>query len=233
VSLDEIIKNERRTRGGRGGRSTRGSRAGRGGRSGRDRQQRGLSGPIRVVRTVKRFNPYNSEDSPFTRRQPKADTAGRWQHDLYEANEAEDVDSTANSTPTTSHGGKIRITNLHYSVREEDLIELMKDVGTIVSCRVFYDNSGRSLEEAEIVFRTKAQAEEAIRKYNGSSVEGQAMSMTLVPLSRNEMRSSRARSRSNRTVSSRRGARSSTNRANRTRRGGRGRRGRRGRGSKY
>lgn len=130
------------------GRGRRGKRGGRIAQSGRGASQRGRSGPIRITRTTRRFHPYDSADvsvniddilfyfllfsyffecclfqmkSPFTRRSSKADQSRRWEHDLYETNEVNEANDV-NTNSASSRGTKIRITNLHYSVREEDLI---------------------------------------------------------------------------------------------------------------
>jgi THO complex subunit 4 len=52
--------------------------------------------------------------------------------------------------------------------------ELFEDVGAVRVARVHYDESGRSLGTAEIVFERRVDAVAAQQKYNGLNLDGKS-----------------------------------------------------------
>jgi RNA recognition motif-containing protein len=52
--------------------------------------------------------------------------------------------------------------------------ELFEDVGAVRVARVHYDESGRSLGTAEVVFERRADGVTAQQKYNGLNLDGKA-----------------------------------------------------------
>ena len=52
------------------------------------------------------------------------------------------------------------------------LKELFEDIGAVRIARVHYDESGRSLGTAEVVFERRVDATTALQKYNGLNLDG-------------------------------------------------------------
>jgi len=50
--------------------------------------------------------------------------------------------------------------------------------GTILAVKIFYDNTGRSEENAEVVFANNDDAESAIKEYNNRSMKGKPLSIS-------------------------------------------------------
>jgi len=71
------------------------------------------------------------------------------------------------------------IDNLKYDVLEDDLRELMEVIGPIESIKIEYDPSGRSKGKAEVVFRSKYDAEQAVKEYNAVEIDGQKMKVEI------------------------------------------------------
>jgi len=157
LGLDDIIRlNRTNRRGGRGGgsRGFRG-RTGRGGGNGF--RTRGGGG---IPRTG---NPSG---------------AGRWKHDLYENNTNQNRGLQRNTGVNSTT--KLLISNLDFGVTTNDIEELFEDVGAVRVARVHYDESGRSLGTAEVVFERRADAVTAQQKYNTLNLDGRAMDIRLV-----------------------------------------------------
>ena len=50
--------------------------------------------------------------------------------------------------------------------------ELFGDIGAVRIARVYFDETGRSLGTAEVVFERRADAVTAVKKYNGLNLDG-------------------------------------------------------------
>jgi len=160
LGLDDIIRINRTTNrrgGGGGGRGNRGfrARAGRGG--GNAFQARGGGG---IPRTS------------------NATAAGRWKHDLYEDNTNRNRVGQKNAGVNSTT--KLLISNLDFGVTTNDIQELFGDVGAIRVARVHYDETGRSLGTAEVVFERRVDAVGAQQKYNTLNLDGRPMDIRLV-----------------------------------------------------
>jgi len=71
------------------------------------------------------------------------------------------------------------IDNLKYDVLEDDLRDLMEPIGPVESIKISYDSSGRSLGKAGVVFRSKYDAEQAVKEYHGVDIDGQKMKVEI------------------------------------------------------
>jgi THO complex subunit 4 len=71
-----------------------------------------------------------------------------------------------------SNWGRLMISNLAYSVTDDDLNELFASFGPLKKCCIHYDQFGYSLGTAEIVFELKDDAINAHNKYNGVPLDG-------------------------------------------------------------
>jgi len=155
LGLDDIIRlNRTNRRGGGGNRGFRG-RFGRGGGSGF--RNRGGGG---IPRTS------------------NAPAAGRWKHDLYENNPNQNRGVQRNAGVNST--AKLLISNLDFGVTTNDIEELFGDVGAVRLARVHYDESGRSLGTAEVVFERRVDAANAQKKYNTLNLDGRPMDIRLV-----------------------------------------------------
>ncbi|CAF3712957.1 unnamed protein product [Adineta steineri] len=160
LGLDDIIRQDRSSRRGRGGgnRGFRGRTGGRGGGGG--------------------GNGFRTRGGGGIPRAPNAPAMGRWKHDLYEDNTggSRGVQRNVGVNSTT----KLLISNLDFGVTTNDIQELFEDVGAVRVARVHYDESGRSLGTAEVVFERRVDAVAAQQKYNTLNLDGRAMDIRLV-----------------------------------------------------
>jgi len=152
-SLDDIIKQNKSSRGGRGHGSFRG-REGRGGRI------PALISPT-GGRRARGGGRNNLRQSPYFRE----NTDGSWNYDLPAkliiknldfAVTAKDVHELFSDHPN-DHRQKIRL----------------------IRVKIHTDKSGRSLGSAEIVFALKSDAIKAMQEYNGVTLDGRPMHMYL------------------------------------------------------
>ncbi|GAU90584.1 hypothetical protein RvY_02983 [Ramazzottius varieornatus] len=177
VALDDYIKTKHITRSGKGPRG-----AARGGaRGGRGASSRGGSRGGRFGGGIAK--------SPVQRRSgglPNLRTAsaggsgqGRWQHDLFGASPVGAMGGLR-SRGGFSGGAKLMVSNLDYGVSDNDLRDLFGELGTLRKASIHYDLSGRSLGTAEIVYQSNSDALQALKRYNGVPLDGQAMEIQLV-----------------------------------------------------
>ncbi|KAI3934898.1 hypothetical protein MKX01_026488 [Papaver californicum] len=165
MSLDDLIKNNKRSGGEGGGSSSsfRGRGRGRGGGfggSGRTTRGGGGSfglGPTRRFqnRGIRRPMPYSTPN------------VGR----MYDMYAAAAMDTGSN---------KLYVSNLDYGVSNEDIKELFSEVGEIQRYSVNYDRSGRSKGTAEVVFVRSSDAAAAVKRYNNVQLDGKPMKIEIV-----------------------------------------------------
>ena len=89
----------------------------------------------------------------------RSDDAEQWGHDGFE------LQKKQRSPPRHEdgeYGAKVKITNLHYDVMDEDLEELFGTIGNVAKVKVAYDSAGRSSGEAIVIFLKEASAEKAV-----------------------------------------------------------------------
>ena len=72
------------------------------------------------------------------------------------------------------------ISNLDYGVTTNDVQELFEDIGAVRVARVHYDEAGRSLGSAEVVFERRADAIAAQKKYHNLNLDGRPMDIKLI-----------------------------------------------------
>lgn len=152
LSLEEIIKKTKISRGRGGGRVT---RVGRGG------SRRGATGQTRgMLRSRPYYPSQNSE------------RLERWQHDMYKGQHGRDRDRYG--------GSKLNISNLDFGVSDSDIEELFGEFGPVKKAGVHYDFSGRSKGTAEVIYYRYEDAEKAIKQYNGVPLDGRPMKIEIV-----------------------------------------------------
>ncbi|XVF46489.1 hypothetical protein PTKIN_Ptkin03bG0031100 [Pterospermum kingtungense] len=155
MSLDDLIKRNRK--------SGSGNSRGRGRGSG--------PGPARRLpnRGVNRSAPYTAAKAP--------DTA--WQHDMY-MDKGAAFQGQAGRASAIETGTKLYISNLDYGVSNDDIKELFSEVGDLKRFAIHYDRSGRSKGTAEVVFSRRTDAMAAVKRYNNVQLDGKPMNIEIV-----------------------------------------------------
>ncbi|XP_058099115.1 THO complex subunit 4A-like [Magnolia sinica] len=160
MSLDDLIKNNKRS----GGNSSNSRGRGRG------------SGPGPARRTPNRSA---NRSTPYSMGKLVQAPESAWQHDMY----ADQVAASAVPAVRASAietGTKLYISNLDYGVSNEDIKELFSEVGDLKRYSIHYDRSGRSKGTAEVVFSRRADAAAAFKRYNNVQLDGKPMKIEIV-----------------------------------------------------
>lgn len=76
-------------------------------------------------------------------------------------------------------GTTVEVSNLNYDIMSEDINELFATCGPLLSAEVDYDASGRSEGGATVVFQRRADALEAVKKFNNRTLDGTAMTVKI------------------------------------------------------
>ncbi|KAL8193010.1 hypothetical protein R6Q57_027458 [Mikania cordata] len=77
-------------------------------------------------------------------------------------------------------GTKLYISNLDYDVTNEDIRVLFSDVGELKHYSIHYDRSGRSKGTAEVVYMLRSDAMAAMKRYNNVLLDGKPLKLELV-----------------------------------------------------
>ncbi|KAL6987560.1 hypothetical protein U1Q18_013306 [Sarracenia purpurea var. burkii] len=161
MSLDDIIKMNKKPGGGGGGTNSRG------------RARSSGPGPARRLpnRSTNRSTPYSvgKIQAPET----------TWQHDMF-ADNAAAYAAQASRVSSIETGTKLFISNLDYGVSNEDIKELFAEVGDLKRYSIHYDRSGRSKGTAEVVFSRRKDAEAAVKRYHNVQLDGKPMKIEII-----------------------------------------------------
>ncbi|CAH1416986.1 unnamed protein product [Lactuca virosa] len=79
-------------------------------------------------------------------------------------------------------GTKFYISNLDYSVSNDDIKELFAEVGDLKKYSIHYDRSGRSKGTAKILYSRRQDALAAVKRYNNVQLDGKPMKIEIVGL---------------------------------------------------
>ncbi|KAF2535285.1 hypothetical protein F2Q70_00006865 [Brassica cretica] len=172
MSLDDLIKSNRKPTGSRGRGNGGSSRFG------------GGSGPSR------RFsNRVGNRTAPYSRplQQQQAQDP-MWQNDVFATDESVAAAFGHQSGgfgsvvggSSIETGTKLYISNLDYGVSNEDIKELFSEVGDLKRYGLHYDKSGRSKGTAEVVFSRRGDALAAVKRYNNVQLDGKLMKIEIV-----------------------------------------------------
>ncbi|XP_010543321.1 PREDICTED: THO complex subunit 4B [Tarenaya hassleriana] len=163
MSLDDIIKTNRKSAGSRGGRGSGG---------------RGSGGPGPARRFANRVG---NRVAPYSTPVPAPDSA--WQHDMFAGDASMAAGFgvlSAGGASSIETGTKLYISNLDFGVSNEDIKELFAEVGDLKRYGIHYDRSGRSKGTAEVVFSRRADAMAAVKRYNNVQLDGKPMKIEIV-----------------------------------------------------
>ncbi|RWR86043.1 THO complex subunit 4A-like protein isoform X2 [Cinnamomum micranthum f. kanehirae] len=106
-----------------------------------------------------------------------------WQHDLFADQVGAYSAPQAARASAIETGTKLYISNLDYGVSNEDikaLQELFSEVGDLKRYSIHYDRSGRSKGTAEVVFSRRTDAAAAFKRYNNVQLDGKPMKIEIV-----------------------------------------------------
>nr|XP_039248110.1 THO complex subunit 4-like [Styela clava] len=181
LSLDDIISQNKKGRGGRrgGGGGGRGRFGGRGGARRDGRRGGGGGGGRRGGRPA-----------PYKRSGGVPDD--KWDHDMYSGGGAGPVRRTGGARGNIGGTGKLLVSNLDFGVSDQDITELFSEFGAMRKSAIHYDKSGRSMGSADVIFERRADAVKAMQQYNGVPLDGRAMEIRLVDGSGNVSGGTRA-----------------------------------------
>ncbi|OJD16533.1 hypothetical protein AJ78_03310 [Emergomyces pasteurianus Ep9510] len=115
---------------------------------------------------------------------------GDWVHDKFEddrdtrpsyrGNRAHRLDRYSPEPEQPQTGAKIRVTNLHYDLTEDDLEDLFTRIGPISALSLRYDRAGRSEGVAFVTYKRLVDAQTAIREFDGANAKGQPITLTMM-----------------------------------------------------
>ncbi|CAG8736410.1 13290_t:CDS:2, partial [Racocetra fulgida] len=95
----------------------------------------------------------------------------QWSHDLFEDSRFKEGRQNVRRTLNSNSNAKLTVENLFYEVTEDDLEELFSECGPVKKVILHYDRAGRSTGNAEVTFEDPKDAEAALRKYNGQTLD--------------------------------------------------------------
>lgn len=75
---------------------------------------------------------------------------------------------------------KLRISNLHPGVDDNDIRDLFQEIGPIRKAAMFRNSAGKSLGVAEVVYHNAQDMMKAVNTYHTRTLDGQKMSVTIV-----------------------------------------------------
>ncbi|ODH13467.1 hypothetical protein ACO22_07227 [Paracoccidioides brasiliensis] len=133
-------------------------------------------------------SPSSQSHRPF--RTERANLDLDWVHDKFEddrdtrpsirGSRAPRLDRYSPEREQFQTGAKIRVTNLHYDLTEDDLEDLFTRIGPISALSLLYDRAGRSEGVAFVTYKRLVDAQTAIREFDGANAKGQPINLTLM-----------------------------------------------------
>lgn len=169
MSLDDIIKSNKKQKVATGARSMR--------RTGpiqkRYGRRAGGGSPRKGAEGIPKGRNFGIQKSKLSR----GDVNSAWKHDMYDGPKR-GVGGIL-KTSLNSDSSKLLVSNLDYGVSDSDIQELFAEFGPLKKAAVHYDRSGRSLGTADVIFDRRGDALKAIKQYNGVPLDGRPMNIQL------------------------------------------------------
>ncbi|KAH9767758.1 THO complex subunit 4B [Citrus sinensis] len=81
---------------------------------------------------------------------------------------------------STYGGTRLYISNLHYGVSDEDIEMLFSSVGELKTRAIHYDRSGRSKGTAEVSYFRQVDAQAAMKRFNNAHLDGKPLKIEFV-----------------------------------------------------
>ncbi|KAG9144188.1 hypothetical protein Leryth_021406 [Lithospermum erythrorhizon] len=72
-------------------------------------------------------------------------------------------------------GTKLQVSNLSDEVSNEDIRELLSEIGELLHYGIHYDKNGSPCGSAEVMFVRRSDAFQAVKKYNDTQFHGKPM----------------------------------------------------------
>ncbi|KAK9186875.1 hypothetical protein WN944_018264 [Citrus x changshan-huyou] len=161
MTLDEIIRNKKRSRGQNS--HFRGSNTGSGG-----------TGPQR------RAPPNHDRTGTAPYRPVKQNAMKAPVQVSTEAIKTQPSKMAARGGISTYGGTRLYISNVHYGVSDEDIEMLFSSVGELKTCAIHYDRSGRSKGTAEVSYFRQVDAQAAMKRFNNAHLDGKPLKIEFV-----------------------------------------------------
>ncbi|KAH9767755.1 THO complex subunit 4B [Citrus sinensis] len=161
MTLDEIIRNKKRSRGQNS--HFRGSNTGSGG-----------TGPQR------RAPPNHDRTGTAPYRPVKQNAMKAPVQVSTEAIKTQPSKMAARGGISTYGGTRLYISNLHYGVSDEDIEMLFSSVGELKTRAIHYDRSGRSKGTAEVSYFRQVDAQAAMKRFNNAHLDGKPLKIEFV-----------------------------------------------------
>jgi len=132
-----------------------------------------------MTRTGMRKMKRRGGNFPYKKRNNnRSDMDDVWKHDLCDGDNSFFQKNKKEKPPLPQFGCKVIVSNLKFDILEDELMLMFGKFGNVLAVKVHYDNTGRSTGEADVVFKTKKDAEEAINEFNDRTMKsGQQLSI--------------------------------------------------------
>jgi len=102
-----------------------------------------------------------------------------WTHDKFETKGGLGKRIKA-SQAAIEAGTKILVENLDYTINDDELGTLFKQVGPIINAEVDYDPSDRSNGKATVTFNKRGDAIAAVQRFNGTELNGKKIELSIL-----------------------------------------------------
>lgn len=127
---------------------------------------------------------YNVKENPRTRKM-KLEGQEKWDHNAFDKIEYRERKNPVKSSP---RGTKVLISNLDHGVTSDDIRDLFKAIGPLVSYGVHYDESNRSKGTADVIFKNDLDAKKATQEFNGLLLDNMPLELKVMEHSNNDLR---------------------------------------------